>query len=140
MAFHSIPEGVAVGVGFGSEGHHEQLEGLGLYIALAISIHNMPEGLAVALPMRSRGASIGKCFLLAFLTSLPQPIAAVPASLAVWIFEPLMLPFLGFAAGAMMYLVIVELIPDALATHTPSQIAWSFMGGFGLMVLVQVAL
>lgn len=140
MTFHSIPEGVAVGVGFGSEGHHESLEGLGLYIAIAISIHNMPEGLAVALPMRSRGASLGKCFFVAFLTSLPQPIAAVPASLAVWLFEPLMLPFLGFAAGAMMYLVIVELIPDALETRTPSQIAWSFMLGFGLMTLVQVAL
>lgn len=51
-----------------------------------------------------------------------------------------MLPFLGFAAGAMMYLVIVELIPDALETRSPSQIAWSFMIGFGLMAVVQVAL
>ncbi|MDA1054506.1 MAG: ZIP family metal transporter [Planctomycetota bacterium] len=140
MTFHSIPEGVAVGVGFGSEGHDESLTGLGLYIAIAIAIHNMPEGLAVALPMRARGASISKCFLFAFLTSLPQPIAAIPASLLVWFFEPLILPFLGFAAGAMMYLVVVELIPDALETRSPSQIAWSFMAGFGLMVLVQVAL
>lgn len=140
MAFHSIPEGIAVGVGFGSEGHHQELSGLGLLIAFAISIHNIPEGLAVALPMRAAGASFWKCFLFAFLTSLPQPIAAVPASLLVWLFEPLMLPFLGFAAGAMMYLVVVELIPDALETRDPSQIAWSFMIGFGLMALVQVAL
>lgn len=140
MMFHSIPEGVAVGVGFGSEGHHESLSGLGRYIAVAIAIHNMPEGLAVALPARAAGASLWKCFWLAFLTSLPQPIAAVPASLLVWLFEPLMLPFLGFAAGAMMYLVVVELIPDALETRSPDQIAWSFMIGFGLMALVQVAL
>jgi len=140
MTLHSIPEGIAVGVGFGSEGHAESLRGLGLFIAVAISIHNIPEGLAVALPMRSAGASFWKCFWFAFLTSLPQPIAAVPASLLVWMFEPLMLPFLGFAAGAMMYLVVVELIPDALETRSPAQIAWSFMIGFALMTLVQVTL
>lgn len=140
MTFHSIPEGVAVGVGFGSEGHHESLTGLGLFIAIAIAIHNMPEGLAVALPMRAEGASITKCFWFAVLTSLPQPIAAVPATLMVWFFEPLMLPFLGFAAGAMMFLVVVELIPDALETRSPEQTAWAFMLGFGLMTLVQVAL
>ena len=140
MAFHSIPEGVAVGVGFGSESHNESLSGLGLVIAIAIAIHNMPEGLAVALPMRARGASFWKCFWMAFLTSLPQPIAAVPATLLVWLFEPLMLPFFGFAAGAMMYLVVVELIPDALETRSTGEIAWSFMAGFGLMLLVQPVL
>jgi ZIP family zinc transporter len=87
-----------------------------------------------------KGATIAKCFLAAFLTSLPQPIAAVPACLMVWFFQPLMLPMLGFAAGAMMYLVIVELIPDALETRNPTQTAWSFMLGFGLMVLVQTVL
>jgi zinc transporter, ZIP family len=140
MAFHSIPEGVAVGVGYGAEGRDEAFAGLGLYIAVAIAIHNIPEGLAVALPMRVKGASIWKCFLAAFLTSLPQPIAAVPASLMVWFFQPLMLPMLGFAAGAMMYLVVVELIPDALETRNPTQTAWAFMLGFGLMVLVQTVL
>jgi len=139
MCFHSIPEGVAVGVGYASEEHLTRAEGLGSYIAAAISIHNMPEGLAVALPMRAAGASIGRCFFFAFLTSLPQPIAAIPASLLVWLFEPLMLPFLGFAAGAMMFLVIVELIPDGLETQSRSAVAWAFMIGFGLMALVQVA-
>jgi len=140
MCFHSIPEGVAVGVGFTSEQHYASLEGLGLYVALAIGIHNIPEGLAVALPMRAAGASIPRCFFYAFLTSLPQPLAAIPASLLVWFFEPLMLPMFGFAAGSMMYLVIVELIPEGLEHQTRSQIAWSFMLGFCLMVLVQVAL
>ena len=140
MTFHSIPEGVAVGVGYGSASHHESYAGLGLYIALAIAIHNIPEGLAVALPLRAEGASITKCFWLAVVTSLPQPLFAIPATLAVWFFEPLMLPFLGFAAGAMMFLVVVELIPDALETRSPEQTAWSFMIGFGLMTLVQVAL
>ena len=143
MTFHSIPEGIAVGVGFGSEEHLSSISDLGhlgLYISIAIAIHNMPEGLAVALPMFSKGASLWKCFFFAFLTSLPQPIAAIPASLLVWLFEPLMLPFLGFAAGAMMYLVVVELIPDALESQSRDQTAWAFMIGFALMALVQVAL
>lgn len=140
MAFHSIPEGVAVGVGFASETHLKAAAGLGLYISIAIAIHNIPEGLAVALPMRSRGGSIPRCFFFAFLTSLPQPIAAVPASLLVWLFEPLMLPLLGFAAGAMMFLVLIELIPDALETRGRTEIALSFMSGFGLMALIQVGL
>lgn len=140
MALHSVPEGIAVGVGFGAEEHHESLSGLGRFIAVAISIHNMPEGLAVALPMRAAGAPFWRCFVFAFLSSLPQPIAAVPASLIAWFFEPLMLPLLGFAAGAMMYLAIVELVPDALQTQSAERIAWSFMLGFAAMTLVQVAL
>lgn len=140
MFFHSIPEGVAVGVGYGAETHDEIFSGLGFSIALAIAIHNIPEGLAVALPMRTRGATIWKCFWFAVLTSLPQPVAAVPASMLVWFFEPLMLPLLGFAAGAMMYLVIDELIPEALASGDHTPITWFFMMGFGLMMLVQVVL
>jgi zinc transporter ZupT len=90
--------------------------------------------------MRATGASVASCFWYAFFTSLPQPIAAVPAALMVWFFEPLMLPMLGFAAGAMMYLVVVELITDALEERRPVEIAWAFMLGFSLMVLVQVVL
>ena len=140
MLMHSIPEGVAVGVGYGAETHGDRFSGMGLTIAIAIAIHNIPEGLAVALPMRSRGASISKCFWFAVVTSLPQPIAAVPASMLVWFFEPLMLPLLGFAAGAMMFLVIDELIPEALEKESHTKITWSFMLGFSLMVLVQVLL
>ena len=140
MAFHSIPEGVAVGVGYGSIDQLSDPRDLGHYIAFAIAIHNIPEGLAVAIPFRANGTSIHHCFFLAFLTSLPQPIAAVPASLLVWMFKPLMVPFLGFAAGAMMFLVIVELIPDALKDGSPSQIAWAFILGFGCLIGIQVIL
>ena len=140
MTFHSIPEGVAVGVGFASETHSIAYDNLGIYIALAIAIHNIPEGLAVALPLRANGASIAKCFFLAFLTSLPQAIAAVPASLLVWLFEPLMIPLFGFAAGAMMYLVIVELIPESLEKNSRETVGAMFMLGFSLMVFVQVIL
>jgi ZIP family zinc transporter len=140
MAFHSMPEGVAVGVGYATSQHISGIENLGNYIAIAIAIHNIPEGLAVSIPMRANGASIGRCFIAAFLTSLPQPLAAVPAALLVWVFEPLMVPLLGFAAGAMLFLVIMEIIPDALEDRKPVEIAWAFIIGFTLMIFVQVVI
>lgn len=138
MSVHSIPEGVAVGVGYSSEAVYAN--NLGDYIALAIGIHNIPEGLAVAIPMRAAGASIWRCFWAAFLTSLPQPIAAVPAAYVSWLFQPIMPILMGFAAGAMIFLVILELIPEALHSSSPIRVAWSFTIGFCAMILVQVLL
>ena len=143
MTVHSIPEGVAVGTGYTAGEIEHQLGrdgGLGTYIAVAIAIHNVPEGLAVAIPLRSAGASISRCFFAAFLTSLPQPIAAIPAVLLAWFFQPLMPFLMGFAAGAMIFLVIMELIPAALETESHSRIAWAFTLGFAGMLLVQVVL
>ena len=138
MAVHSIPEGVAVGVGYASEEIYSN--NLGNYIALAIAIHNIPEGLAVAVPMRAAGASLNRCFWAAFLTSLPQPIAAVPAGIASWFFQPLMPILMGFAAGAMIFLILLELIPEALTSETPTNIAWAFTIGFCGMLAIQVIL
>jgi ZIP family zinc transporter len=140
MTFHSIPEGVAVGVGYTSQELGLVGGQLGTVLALAIAIHNIPEGLAVGIPMRAAGASFGRCFAAAFLTSLPQPIAAVPAVLLAWFFKPLMPLLMGFAAGAMIFLVVLELIPDALDIESPQRIAWAFSVGFCLMLLVQVIL
>lgn len=138
MSVHSIPEGVAVGVGYSSEAVYAN--NLGNYIALAIAIHNIPEGLAVAVPMRAAGASIWTCFWAAFLTSLPQPIAAVPAAYLSWLFQPIMPILMGFAAGAMVFLVLLELIPEALHDTSPNKVAWAFSLGFCAMILVQVLL
>ena len=138
MSVHSLPEGVAVGVGYSSEAVYSN--NLGNYIALAIAIHNIPEGFAVAVPMRAAGASIWRCFWAAFLTSLPQPIAAVPAAYVSWLFQPIMPILMGFAAGAMIFLVILELIPEALHNSSPIKVAWWFTLGFCAMVLVQVLL
>ena len=138
MTVHSIPEGVAVGVGYSSEAVYSN--NLGNYIALAIALHNIPEGRAVAVPMRAAGASIWRCFWAAFLTSLPQPIAAVPAAYVAWLFQPLMPVLMGFAAGAMIFLVILELIPEALHDTSATRVAWAFSLGFCAMILVQVLL
>ena len=141
MTIHSIPEGVAVGVAYTADATHMSATGqMGPTMALAIALHNIPEGLAVAIPLRSAGVSLTRCFLAAVFTSLPQPIAAVPAVLLAWFFQPIMPLLMGFAAGAMIFLVLLELIPEALESESPSKTAWAFTLGFCAMLLVQVLL
>ena len=101
---------------------------------------DIPVRLAVAIPLRSAGASIFRCFLAAVATSLTQPLATIPAVLLAWFFTPLMPVLMGFAAGAMIFLVVLELIPEALETESPKRIAWAFIVGFCLMLAVQVVL
>jgi ZIP family zinc transporter len=131
MFVHSIPEGVAIGVGYATGDL-----GFGLLLAIAIAVHNIPEGIAVSLPLRAKGMSVWKCAAYSILTSLPQPIFAVPAFLLVAIFHPL-LPFaLGCAGGAMIHLAVAELIPDGLENCSRSETAWGVMLGLVVMLLL----
>ncbi len=131
---HSFPEGVAVGVGFATGEF-----AMGLLLAVAIAVHNVPEGMALSLPLRARGVSVVKCALYAILSSLPQPMAAVPAYLLATILSPFLPLGLGFAGGAMIFLVVQELIPDSLTRSTRSEMAWGFMTGLlFMMVFVSV--
>jgi len=107
MTAHSFAEGIGVGVSFGGG------EKLGLFITAAIAIHNIPEGLAVALVMVPKGTKAWKAALWSIFTSLPQPLMAVPAFLFVLFFAPWLPVGLGLAAGAMIWMVFAELIPDA---------------------------
>ena len=107
MTVHSFAEGIGVGVSFGGG------VGFGTLITAAIAIHNIPEGLAIALVMVPRGTSPFKAMLWAIFSSLPQPLMAVPAFLFVLIFEPFLPVGLGLAAGAMFYMVFNELLPEA---------------------------
>jgi zinc transporter ZupT len=92
------------------------------------------------MPLRARGFSVASCAGYAILTSLPQPIAAVPAFLLVSVFKPL-LPFgLGFAGGAMIFLVACELLPESLERCTRHQAAWSLMVGLTAMLWITGAL
>jgi len=123
LTVHSFPEGVAVGVSFAELGLEGGLRILGIsvpllavFMTVAISIHNVPEGTAIAIPMRAMGLSKWRMVGAAVFSSLPQPIGAVIAFVFVtWARE--FLPFgFGFAAGAMVYLVATEFIPEALDT------------------------
>lgn len=121
LTVHSFPEGVAVGVSFAELGFEGGVELFGfvvpvlaIFMTIAISIHNVPEGLAISIPLRSMEVSEWRMVGAAIFSSLPQPIGAVIAFVFVrWARE--FLPFgFGFAAGAMVYLVVSEFIPEAL--------------------------
>jgi len=107
MTLHSFTEGVGVGVSFGGD------EGLGVFITAAIAIHNIPEGLAISLVMIPRGMRVWSTALYCILSSIPQPIMAVPSFMFVESFQPFLPVGLGFAGGAMIWMVFSEIIPDA---------------------------
>jgi ZIP family zinc transporter len=122
LTVHSFPEGVAVGVSFADLGLSGGVPVFGfavpllaVFMTLAIAVHNVPEGVAVSIPLRSLGASPPRMVWWAVFSSLPQPLGAVVAFYFVRVAREF-LPFgFGFAAGAMIYLVLSEFIPEALA-------------------------
>ncbi len=136
MTIHSFPEGVAVGVSYGTSLRMEDSRAFGDVITLAIALHNIPEGTAIAVALRAKGVSPWRCVGWAIFSSLPQPLAAVPAAGAVWLFEPLLPAGMGFAAGAMMYLVITDLLPEALKNAGQTRAAIAFFVGLGLMIVL----
>jgi zinc transporter, ZIP family len=135
MFVHSVPEGIAIGVGYATGEIR-----FGMLLAAAIAVHNIPEGTAVSLPLRARGASIWRCMGYAILTSVPQPLLAVPAFLLTSFFQPLVAPSLGFAGGAMIFLVMSELIPESLESCSRSETAWSVTLGLVAMLGFTAAL
>jgi len=135
MFVHSIPEGVAIGVGYATGEVR-----FGLLLATAIAVHNIPEGTAVALPLRKNGASLWACFWYAVLTSLPQPIVAVPAFMLISVAQVLLPSSLGFAGGAMIFLVVAELLPESLARCSKLETAWGVTVGLVAMLGFTAAL
>ena len=107
MTVHSSAEGIGIGVSFGDG------QELGMMIALAMMVHNIPEGLAISLVLVPNGASVGKAAWWSVFSSIPQPILAVPAFWFVSQFRAVLPVGLGFAAGAMLWMVFRELIPEA---------------------------
>jgi zinc transporter ZupT len=135
MFVHSVPEGIAIGVGYATGETR-----FGLLLATAIAVHNIPEGTAVSLPLRAKGASIARCAGYAILTSIPQPVLAIPAFLLTSFFQPLVAPSLGFAGGAMIFLVVSELIPESLASCSRVETAWGLTVGLVGMLWFTAAL
>jgi len=131
MTAHSFAEGVGVGVSFG------QSPEFGLFIALAIAVHNIPEGLAISLVLVPRGVSIAKAAWWSIFSSLPQPLVAVPAFLFVEAFRPFLPVGLGFAAGAMIWMVYSELMPESAEKVSPRKAATTFAVAIVAMMAFQ---
>ena len=131
MTVHSFSEGVAVGVAFGGD------MTLAVAIVVAIAVHNIPEGLAISAVLRPRGVSVAGCAGWSIVSSLPQPIMAVPAFLLVDSFARVLPYGIGFAAGAMVFMVFVELLPEAFEEGRRPRVALLVSATLVAMVVFQ---
>ena len=134
MTAHSFAEGVGVGVSFGGT------QALATFITAAIAVHNIPEGLAIALVLVPRGMPVWQAALWAIFSSLPQPIAAVPAYLFVETFQTFLPVGFGIAAGAMIWMVFSELIPEANENASPGAVGVAVTLCFAVMLAFQYLL
>jgi ZIP family zinc transporter len=142
ITLHNIPEGLAVGVLFGgvAAGLPEATIGGAVALALGISIQNFPEGLAVSMPMRRQGAGKFKSFWYGQMSAIVEPIAAVIGAFAVTFFTPILPYALAFAAGAMIFVVVEEVIPETQRDKYTDIAVLGFIGGFIVMMTLDVGL
>jgi ZIP family zinc transporter len=144
ITLHNIPEGLAVGVAFGAASmvgaSDITLLSGAVALAIGIGLQNFPEGLAVAMPLRREGVERTQAFWYGQLSALVEPFAAVAGALAVVLVRP-MLPYaLAFAAGAMIYVVVEELIPESQMSKRTDLATSATMLGFAVMMWLDVAL
>ena len=142
ITIHNIPEGLAIGVAFGAVHHGLSAATFGAAVALSIgiAIQNFPEGVAVSVPLRREGYSASKAFFYGQLSGFVEPIAGVIGVLVV-IHAQSILPFaLSFAAGAMLFVVVEELIPESQLSRNTDLATVMTLLGFGLMMLLDVSL
>lgn len=142
ITLHNIPEGLAVGVLFGgvAAGIPEASIGGAVALALGIGMQNFPEGIAVAVPLRRMGLSRRKSFMLGQSSAIVEPIAGVIGAVAVITFTPVLPYALAFAAGAMIFVVVEDVIPEAQQNKNSEVATIGFVGGFMVMMVLDVVL
>jgi ZIP family zinc transporter len=142
ITLHNIPEGLAVGVAFGAVGAGLPGAALGGAVALAIGIgiQNFPEGAAVSIPLRQEGLSRLKSFWYGQLSATVEPVAAIIGAALVLLIQPILPYALAFAAGAMIYVVVEELIPESQRYSLTDIATVGAMVGFATMMMLDVAL
>lgn len=142
ITLHNIPEGLAVGVAFGAVAAGIPAASLtgALALALGIGLQNFPEGMAVSMPLRAEGLSRWRSFFYGQASAIVEPIAAVAGALLVIALRPILPYALCFAAGAMIYVVVEELIPESQRGESTDIATLGAMGGFALMTFLDIAL
>ncbi|XP_042688734.1 zinc transporter ZIP11 [Centrocercus urophasianus] len=141
ITIHNIPEGLAVGVGFGAIGKSVSATFQSARnLAIGIGIQNFPEGLAVSLPLRGAGFSTWKAFWYGQLSGMVEPLAGILGAFAVVMAEPLLPYALSFAAGAMVYVVMDDIIPEAQTSGNGKLASWTSILGFVVMMSLDVGL
>uniref|UniRef100_A0ABI8AFW6 Zinc transporter ZIP11 n=1 Tax=Felis catus TaxID=9685 RepID=A0ABI8AFW6_FELCA len=141
ITIHNIPEGLAVGVGFGAvEKTASATFESARNLAIGIGIQNFPEGLAVSLPLRGAGFSPWRAFWYGQLSGMVEPLAGVFGAFAVVLAEPLLPYALAFAAGAMVYVVMDDIIPEAQISGNGKLASWTSILGFVVMMSLDVGL
>jgi len=142
VTIHNLPEGMAVGVVFAgaNEGHADISLTGALAMAIGIAIQNIPEGAIISMPMRAAGNSRWKAFLIGSLSGVVEPIGGLLIILLASLFLPAMPYLLAFAAGAMMYVVVEELIPEASSGTHSNLSTIGFAIGFVLMMVLDVVM
>jgi len=141
ITVHNIPEGLAVGVGFGAVGKSASASfASARSLALAIGIQNFPEGLAVSLPLRASGYSALKSFWYGQLSGMVEPMAGLLGAAAVGLAEPILPYALAFAAGAMIFVVVDDLIPEAATGSNGRLASIATIAGFVVMMCLDVGL
>lgn len=141
VTLHNIPEGLAVGLAFGLAGESSAISLSGaLALSVGMALQNFPEGAAISLPLKKEGLSNNRSFVLGALSGIVEPIAGVTGVLIAGSITGIMPWFLAFAAGAMIYVVVEELIPEAhLGEHSHTG-TLSVMAGFLVMMILDIAL
>lgn len=132
ITIHNFPEGMSVGVSFGSGDIKN-----GIVLAIAIGMQNIPEGLAVALPLVGLGFNKWKAIGIATLTGLVEPVGGLLGVTMVTLFEPILPIAMGFAAGAMLFVISEEIIPETHANGRSRIATFSLMGGFIIMLALE---
>ncbi|XP_061611973.1 zinc transporter ZIP11-like isoform X4 [Phyllopteryx taeniolatus] len=141
ITIHNIPEGLAVGVGFGAIGKTSSATfESARNLAVGIGIQNFPEGLAVSLPLRGSGVSTWTAFWYGQLSGMVEPVAGMLGAVAVVLAEPLLPYALAFAAGAMVFVVVDDIIPEAQVSGNGKLASWTSILGFIVMMSLDVGL
>jgi ZIP family zinc transporter len=142
ITLHNIPEGLAVGVLFGGAalGLDGATVGAAVALAIGIGIQNFPEGLAVSMPLRRQGVSAGRSMWFGQLSAVVEPVAGVIGALAVMQMQAILPYALAFAAGAMIYVVVEEVIPETQRDKYTDFATLGFIGGFLVMMSLDVGL